>query len=167
VRNSYPFGYTYNWTCLNAINLSTTSNPIEGSDSIKTHTTINDANADSLMYILTATDICNVAASDTIIVKRKTSCEPKYFNVFSPSSVVNNRFIIDAIEEFPNTSVVIYNRWGVKVFETDNYQNNSPTNSWDAKGVDSGTYYYVVTFKPQPGMTTAREPDVDFVEIIK
>jgi hypothetical protein len=167
VRNSYPFGYTYNWTCLNAINLSTTSNPIEGSDSIKTHTTINDANADSLMYILTATDICNVAASDTIIVKRKTSCEPKYFNVFSPSSVVNNRFVIDAIEEFPNTSVVIYNRWGVKVFETDNYQNNSPTNSWDAKGVDPGTYYYVVTFKPQPGMTTAREPDVDFVEIIK
>jgi hypothetical protein len=166
-RNNYPFGFSYNWTCINAINLSNTTNNIEGSDSIKTHTTVSDMNADSLFYILTATDICNTEAKDTIIVKRKNSCEPKYFNVFSPSSLVNNRFTIDAIEEFPNTSVVIYNRWGVKVFETDNYKNNDPNNSWDAKGVDPGTYYYVVTFKPQPGMTTAREPDVDFVEIIK
>jgi hypothetical protein len=166
-RNNYPFGYSYSWSCINANTLGTTSNSIEGSDSLSTHTTLSDASADSLWYIITATDICNTQASDTLVMKRKISCEPKYFNVFSPSSVVNNRFVIDAIEEFPNTSVVIYNRWGVKVFETDNYINGSATNSWDAKGVDPGTYYYVVTFKPQPGMTTAREPDVDFVEIIK
>ena len=50
------------------------------------------------------------------------------------------------VEEYPNTHVIIYNRWGVKVYENFNFTNE---NSWDASEVDAGTFYYIVEFDTQ------------------
>ncbi|MEJ1240035.1 gliding motility-associated C-terminal domain-containing protein [Chryseolinea sp. T2] len=38
------------------------------------------------------------------------------------------------------TSVTIYNRWGVKVYHSDDYQND-----WDGDGIEGGVYYYEIT----------------------
>jgi hypothetical protein len=53
------------------------------------------------------------------------------------------------------------------VFETANYKNNDPSNSWDAADVDGGTFFYIATFKAPPGQAKAPEPIKGFVEVMK
>ena len=159
--------FTYNWVSVSAQNLIATNNQITGTDSIFTFTILTDV-IDTMYYILTATDVCGTSAADTMQVVRKSTCQPKTFNVFSPGSGSNNsRFSIKAIEEYPNTEVVIFDRWGKKVFETANYKNNDPSNSWDGANVDGGTFFYIATFKVPPGQSKAPEPIKGFVEVMK
>ncbi|MDM1406193.1 gliding motility-associated C-terminal domain-containing protein [Myroides sp. DF42-4-2] len=69
---------------------------------------------------------------------------------------VNDYFLIDNIQRFPNNSVQIYNRWGAKVFETKNYDSNGNVFDGYSKGkmtlndsekLPSGTYYYVIVYE--------------------
>ncbi|MBB1149502.1 gliding motility-associated C-terminal domain-containing protein [Myroides sp. NP-2] len=72
----------------------------------------------------------------------------------------NDYFIIDNIKKYPNNTVEIYNRWGVKVYETKGYDTNGDGSSNVFRGysegrvtvdkskkLPSGTYYYVVTYE--------------------
>ncbi|MGG5508309.1 MULTISPECIES: gliding motility-associated C-terminal domain-containing protein [unclassified Myroides] len=74
----------------------------------------------------------------------------------------NDYFIIDNINKYPNNTVEIYNRWGVKVYETKGYdpQGDGSSNVFRGysegrvtvdknKKLPSGTYYYVVTYEYQ------------------
>lgn len=59
-------------------------------------------------------------------------------NVITPNGDgFNDQFKIRKIELYPENYLVIFNRYGKKVFETRNYQNN-----WDASGLPSGVYFY-------------------------
>ncbi|WP_410878047.1 gliding motility-associated C-terminal domain-containing protein [Myroides sp. DW712] len=69
---------------------------------------------------------------------------------------VNDYFLIDNIQRFPNNSVQIFNRWGAKVFETKNYDSNGNVFDGHSKGkmtlnesekLPSGTYYYVIVYE--------------------
>ena len=54
----------------------------------------------------------------------------------------NDVFFISGIEEFPNNELIIYDRWGLKVFETTNYMNDWE-GTWNGdKDLPDGTYYY-------------------------
>ncbi|MEZ4739955.1 MAG: gliding motility-associated C-terminal domain-containing protein [Flavobacteriales bacterium] len=58
-------------------------------------------------------------------------------NVFSPNGDgKNEQFSILNIEQHKNV-LKIFNRWGMAVYEANNYRNN-----WTALGVPDGTYYY-------------------------
>lgn len=76
-------------------------------------------------------------------------------NVFTPNGDgTNDNFVIDGIELLENCELKIYNRWGRKVYESENYKND-----WDGKGFAEGTYYYVFTtpvasLKPFHGTVT-------------
>ena len=72
----------------------------------------------------------------------------------------NDYFIIDNINKYPNNRVEIYNRWGVKVFETTGYDPHGDGSSNvftgysegkvtvdKKKKLPSGTYYYIVTYE--------------------
>ncbi|MTG99393.1 gliding motility-associated C-terminal domain-containing protein [Myroides albus] len=68
----------------------------------------------------------------------------------------NDFFRIDNIERFPNNTVEIFNRWGVRVYETTNYNSrgNVFVGKSDGRGTISkgeslptGTYYYVITYE--------------------
>uniref|UniRef100_UPI002632B063 DUF7507 domain-containing protein n=1 Tax=uncultured Psychroserpens sp. TaxID=255436 RepID=UPI002632B063 len=73
------------------------------------------------------------------------------YNEFSPNGDgVNEFFVIDCIETFPNNKLEIYNRWGNIVYETRAYRND-----WDGTSngravlsqgdkLPVGTYYYVI-----------------------
>jgi gliding motility-associated-like protein len=74
---------------------------------------------------------------------------------FSPNGDgINDLFEILGLEDYPNNKIAIFNRWGHKVFESENYNN-----TWDGisnspftigSGVlPKGTYYYV--FDPGDG----------------
>ena len=45
---------------------------------------------------------------------------------------------IDLSKYYISNSLVIFNKWGEKVYEADNYQND-----WDGGGLNDGMYYYV------------------------
>jgi gliding motility-associated-like protein len=82
------------------------------------------------------------AETDTIEITGML-CEVTVPNVFTPtnSDGYNDFFVIEGLEYYPNTRVLIFNRWGNKVYESSNYQND-----WDGGGQSDGVYYYVITF---------------------
>jgi gliding motility-associated-like protein len=75
-------------------------------------------------------------------------CNITVYNGFTPDGDgINDFWIIENVENFPNNRVTIFNRWGNKIWETIDYNNTS--NVWDGKtqsgaSITSGTYFYVV-----------------------
>ena len=66
-------------------------------------------------------------------------------NAFSPNGDgINDFLVFKYLEVYPNSYLAVFNRWGNKLFESDNYQND-----WDGAEHPSGTYFYVL----QPGST--------------
>lgn len=68
----------------------------------------------------------------------------------------NDYFLIDNITRFPNNTVEIYNRWGIKVFDTTNYDSAGNVFKGYSDGrvtlkkgeqLPSGTYFYVITYE--------------------
>jgi len=74
---------------------------------------------------------------------------------FSPNGDgVNDYWFIKYIDNFKLNEVVVFNRWGVKVYEQKGYNNNDPDRRWDGKSkggkdLPSGTYYYVIKLNDQ------------------
>ena len=67
----------------------------------------------------------------------------------------NDYFIIDKLKDFPNNTVEIYNRWGVKIFETKAYDTQGNVFTGYSEGratitgtklLPSGTYFYVIEY---------------------
>jgi uncharacterized repeat protein (TIGR01451 family)/gliding motility-associated-like protein len=69
---------------------------------------------------------------------------------FSPNNDgKNDFFVIAGIEEFPENTFVVFNRWGNKVYEAKNYKND-----WDGRSIfgitvgnnqlPEGTYFYIL-----------------------
>ena len=66
---------------------------------------------------------------------------------FSPNGDGTNDFwLIDGIELFPDNMIQVFNRWGVPVYETQGYSNES--NAWrgENKGADrvESTYFFII-----------------------
>jgi gliding motility-associated-like protein len=60
-------------------------------------------------------------------------------NFFSPNNDgFNDFFEIKNIEKYPDNKLIIYNRWGSKIFEQYHYRN-----TWNAEGYSDGTYYFI------------------------
>jgi uncharacterized repeat protein (TIGR01451 family)/gliding motility-associated-like protein len=96
-------------------------------------------------------------AGDNPTVLGVTECVLKVFNAVSPDDIgQNNVFYIEGIECYPDNSVQIFNRWGVLVFERENYNNMDHAFKGISEGrvtVDKsqelpvGTYFYVLKYK--------------------
>jgi len=68
-------------------------------------------------------------------------------NVFTPNGDgVNDFFYIDGLEFYPNSTLIIYNRWGQKVLEDTNYQND-----WDGDKNSDGVYYWILKLVDRRG----------------
>jgi gliding motility-associated-like protein len=88
--------------------------------------------------------LCNQNGCDMAMVKVKIACGFKIYNAFSPNGDDKNQvFFIDGLESYPNTKVIIYNRWGNKIYENSDYKNNWD-GKWNNNEVPDGTYFYQV-----------------------
>ena len=68
-------------------------------------------------------------------------------NVITPNGDGNNDyFTTNYAQLYNDVHLIVFNRWGRKVYETFSYQNdwNGVNNS--GKGLADGTYYYVLTY---------------------
>jgi len=75
-------------------------------------------------------------------------CRVKIYSAVTPNGDnTNDIWQIDNITEFPNNQVMIFTRWGHKVFETTGYDNT--TKFWPDKDnlnkLDPSTYFYIIT----------------------
>jgi gliding motility-associated-like protein len=60
---------------------------------------------------------------------------------FSPNGdQKNDKFEIKGLENYKDTELKVFNRWGQEVYSSSNYQN-----SWEGEGLNDDTYYYVMT----------------------
>lgn len=78
-------------------------------------------------------------------------------NGISPNDDGKNDYLeIDGITNYPNNTIQIYNRWGVKVFETDGYGINGNFFRGYSDGratvkkaniLPTGTYFYIISYE--------------------
>ena len=108
-------------------------------------------------YYITVTDQCGEVGFDTLKVMVQ-NCDITASNAFSPNGDGKNDFLtFENIQYYPGSIVYLYSRWGKKVFEQMDYNND-----WNGGDVlISGTYFYVV--EPNDGT----EPLKGFVMVFK
>jgi|LSQX01.1.fsa_nt_gb gliding motility-associated-like protein len=70
------------------------------------------------------------------------NCDLTIPNVFTPNGDGVNDFFEILNLEYYQAEMVIFNRWGKKVFEHSDYFNNW----WDGQGAPEGTYFYILTY---------------------
>lgn len=134
-----PPNPTYAWTPTTGLSNPNIGNPIANPDETTTYTvTINSGSSCQEVIDVTVTVIVDLRIP----------------NVFTPNGDgVNDTWLINQLDQFPNSLVKVYNRWGSLVFESKGY-----ITPWDGtyngKKVPTGTYYYVVDAKrggnPEP-----------------
>ena len=67
-------------------------------------------------------------------------------NVITPNGDgINEYFNIVHLDNYIGNTLTIYNRWGTKIYQKQNYLPDS--DQWDAKGLPDGTYFFVLTYK--------------------
>lgn len=95
---------------------------------------------DSLQYA-----ICNTIGCDTAWVYITVDCGGiEIFNGFSPNvDGINDNFMIRGVEGFTESRLQIFNRWGNRVHDVINYQNNW-NGTWNGKDLPDGTYFYIL-----------------------
>ena len=122
---------------------------VDGSIEYRPNT--NFEGTDTFVYKLCNTDGC---ASATVTVDVVNKIVP-YNGMSVNGDGKNDYFHIGGIERYPNNVVRIYNRWGVKVFETEGYDNvtrvfrgisNGRVTIEQADKLPQGTYYYVIEY---------------------
>ena len=116
-----------------------------GSDSINAAGT---ANASIIVtspatYTITVVDDCGNTQNDQVAVNVEANCLLVIPNIITPDGMgpaLNETFYIENLNRFPSSSLVIYSRWGNKIYEAADYQNN-----WNGSKTADGTYYYILT----------------------
>ncbi len=106
------------------------------------------------VYTITLHDFCGNTQNDQVTVNVEENCLLNIPNVISSEGQgdpLNDLFFIENLERFPATSLIIYNRWGNKIYETANYPNN-----WNGSKYSAGTYYYILTIPTSSGQVAAK-----------
>lgn len=99
-------------------------------------------------FVVMVQEACGAQAFDTINVV-VNDCAVLAPNVFTPGGDGNNDLLVfTGLEDFPNSTLLVYNRWGNKIYEDLNYQNN-----WNGGSVSDGTYYYILTLNDGRSLT--------------
>ena len=88
----------------------------------------------------------NVGGCEDKVMVTAINCEVEVPNIITPNGDgMNDVFRImltgdgapEYYSSFPNSTLIIYNRWGKKVFESNNYRND-----WDGESLSDGVYYW-------------------------
>ncbi|WP_320814687.1 gliding motility-associated C-terminal domain-containing protein [Flavobacterium sp.] len=91
------------------------------------------------------------------------ACDIVVYNAVSPNNDgLNDFFLIDGIDCYPNNTVEIYNKWGILIYETRGYDNNFKAFRGQSEGrstlnknegVPDGTYYYILKYVDEENKT--------------
>lgn len=97
--------------------------------------------------IITGSTSCSYTTKIFVGLDSDEDCTLKFYTGITPNGDgKNDVWIIENIEQFPKNNVQIFNRWGQKVWDADNYDNSTVV--WEGKDngnteMSTGTYFYV------------------------
>jgi len=131
IGNNTQDSASYTWFPSQGLNQNTIANPIA--------TIQND-----ITYVVTKV-YCGLTTTDSVSITVK-DCVPELFipNIFSPNGDnINDVFQIKT-NEYSLLKTIIFDRWGVKVFESDNTQPRWDGRTTLGKVCNAGTYYYSI-----------------------
>ena len=132
--------YTYLWEDL------VTLLPFIGNNQLSISPTIDY----SVSYRVTVTDLCGNSVFDLVEVPLRKDCDVTVPNIVTPNGDGENQFLVfENLELFPQPKLEVFNRWGTRVYESDNYQNN-----WSPSDLNPGVYYFTLelgTIDPKKG----------------
>jgi gliding motility-associated-like protein len=88
--------------------------------------------------------ICNAYGCDTTNVNVTVNCDDLIiYTGFSPNGDgINETFMIQGVDRYPNNKLLIFNRFGNQVFGTEKYD-NTWKGTWNGKDLPDGTYFYI------------------------
>jgi gliding motility-associated-like protein len=145
---------TYNWSPAGQVS----------NDTIKDPTAIIRA---TTLFTVEVRDLNNCRNSDTVWVLLVDDCQSEYIylpTAFSPNGDgVNDCFRVVSPPALSDFKLLIFNRWGEKLFETTN-----PLACWDGtyKGADvmGDSYVFLVSFKCSSGEVLSKKGTVSVVK---
>ncbi len=114
-------------------------------------TIVNDLELGNYIFQLTVVDDGGLETTDRLNVFVIAPDEPPFITaeltkLFTPNGDgTNDIWVSEALNQFSDCSVIIYNRLGVKIFEEENYQNNWAGTDQNGRIVEEGAYFYVVS----------------------
>lgn len=124
--------YSYLWTPDTDLNDATLAEPTSST-------------RETITYTLTVTDTNNCTYIDSLDVLYAPEIEIP--SGLSPNGDgMNDVWNIQFLDEFPNASVQIYNRWGELLYEETNGYRTPWDGTYEGKALPIGTYYYVIDF---------------------
>lgn len=141
-------GTTYDWSPTSGLSGNGIPDPI--------------ANPSSTTTYSVTTTINGCTYTDTVVVDVIRLVSPP--NTFSPNGDGrNDTWQVPGIQDYPGAVVMIYDRWGQRVFNSNGYRE-----PWDGtrngRPLSEGTYYYYIELNPLEGRS---DPYLGFVSIIR
>jgi gliding motility-associated-like protein len=110
-------------------------------------------------YTLTATSQIGCSEKDSVKITVLPYCVTP-MNSFTPNGDgVNDNWLVTNGGCTTYIFAQVFNRYGNKVFESDNYQNNWK-GTYNGQPLPDGTYYYVVSYKLINGRTVTQKGNV-------
>jgi gliding motility-associated-like protein len=89
---------------------------------------------------VTTTNGIDTSESNYVMCNQPAPPEVVVPNVLTPNGDgVNDIFTIDYINLYDARELIVFNRWGTPVYQSDDYQND-----WDGGNVAGGVYFYVL-----------------------
>jgi gliding motility-associated-like protein len=112
-------------------------------------TPITHAYEETGTYTITLTVTGSAGCIDTMAFVYHVEGQLNIPNIITPNGDgVNDYLKFKGLESLGNNSISIFNRWGKKLFEQDNYKND-----WNGAGYTDGTYFFILTV-PEATPTT-------------
>jgi gliding motility-associated-like protein len=123
--------YNYSWYIIPNINVISTNSNLAY---------ISPETEGTYTVAVIVNDSCGYNKTDYEVIIVLPPCNIIIPNIITPNGDNANEFFkIYNIEHHPNTSITIFDRWGIKVYENPDYHNE-----WKADGVGDGTYFYII-----------------------
>lgn len=148
-----PSGYTYSWTPASYLSSTTIYNPVASP-------------VETMTYSVSITDgECSVDGEVTIRVVDFVCGAPSIYvpNAFTPNEDNRNEWVYVRGNNITEMYFVIYDRWGEKVFET-----NDQTIGWNGyfkdKPVDPAVFVYYLEVKCDGGQTYFEKGNITVLE---
>lgn len=158
VSEQLPSGFTY----VSHTSTNGTYNPSSGNWDIPTLSGLSSAILEVTVIVNPSGNYLNVAiitspvpgdvnpGNNSSEVEASPNCLTVYNEITPNSDGINDFLLIDCIEDYPNNSIQIFNRYGNPIYQVDGYSND-----WDGianvsgtlsknEQVPTGTYFYIL-----------------------
>lgn len=96
-------------------------------------------------YVVTGLSVDGCSDMDTVVITVEPGVNKiNVYDLFTPNGDgVNDTWVIDHLEVLGDYEIVVFNRGGIRIFNTRNY-NNDWAGTYNGRDLPEGTYWYVI-----------------------